>query len=243
VENLNEFRTRELKLSFLCVDSTGEHETGDPVEWQNKITLKYRVFDRGDDKVVELLSAPATTIKYTTDGSNPKEYGGICDGEIIVPKDSAFVLAVAEAQGIYSETIQIKIDRTKGSSISIDKDKPLKLYKRCKTSDTAETYQELGLLKKHGAELSDVIVTLYKVDDGGGDKGWVELTVDSSMKVEIEKLENSMDTVRDNFMHEGKVNISLEYGTAKFATGQDFLDWVAAKKKSLQDFKEQEIVQ
>lgn len=243
VENLNEFKTRELKLSFLCVDSTGEHETGDPVEWQNKITLKYRVFDRGDDKVVELLSAPATTIKYTTDGSNPKEYGGICDGEIIVPKDSAFVLAVAEAQDIYSETIQIKIDRAKGSSITIDKNKPLKLYKRCKTSDTAETYQELGLLKKHGAELSDVIVTLYKVDDGGGEKGWIELTVDSFLKVEIERLENSIDAVRNNFMAEGKVNISLEYGTARFATGQNFLDWVAAKKKSLQDFKEQEIVQ
>lgn len=243
VENLNEFKTKELKLSFLCVDSTGEHETGGPVEWQNKITLKYRVFDKGDDKVVELLAAPATTIKYTTDGSNPKEYGGICDGEIIVPKDSAFVLAVAEAQGIYSETIQIKIDRTKGTSINIYKDKPLKLYKRCKTSDTAETYQELDLLKKHGAELSDVIVTLYRVDDGGGEKGWIELTVDSSLKVEIERLENSIDAVRNNFMAEGKVNISLEYGTARFATGQNFLDWVASKKKSLQDFKEQEIVQ
>ena len=243
VENLNEFKTKELKLSFLCVDSTGEHETGGPVEWQNKITLKYRVFDRGDEKVVELLSAPATTIKYSTDGSNPKEYGGICDGEIIVPKDSTFVLAVAEAQGIYSETIQIKIDRTKGTSINIYKDKPLKLYKRCKTSDTAETYQELDLLKKHGGELSDVIVTLYRVDDGGGEKGWIELTVDSSLKVEIERLENSIDAVRNNFMAEGKVNISLEYGTARFATGQNFLDWVASKKKSLQDFKEQEIVQ
>ncbi len=243
VENLNEFKTREMKLSFLCVDSTGEHETGDPVEWQNKITLKYRVFDRGEDKVVELLSAPPVTIKYTTDGSNPKEYGGIYDEEIIVPKNCTFVLAVAEAQGIYSDTIQVKIDRAKGTSIAIDKNKPLKLYKRCKTNDTAETYQELGLLKKHGAELSDVIVTFYRVDDGGGEKGWIELTVDSSLKVDIERLENSMDAVRSNFLSEGKVNISLEYGITRFATGQDFLDWVAAKKKSLQDFKEQEIVQ
>jgi hypothetical protein len=44
-------------------------------------------------------------------------------------------------------------------------------------------------------------------------------------------------------MPEGKVNISLEYGIAFFATGQDFLDWVADKKKSLEDFKEGEIVQ
>ncbi len=243
IENLNEFKTSELKLSFLCVDSTGEHETGDPVEWQNKITLRYRIFERGDDKVVELLSAPAARIRYTTDGSNPKEYGGIYDGEIIVPKGSTFVLAVAEARGIYSEILQIKIDWAKGESIAIDKEKPLKLHRRRKTSDTAETYQELGLLKKHGAKLSDVIVTLYRVDEGGGEKGWVELTVDSSMIVEIERLENSIDAVRNNIMSEGKVNISLDYGTVRFASGQEFLDWVAAQKKSLQDFKEQEIVQ
>jgi hypothetical protein len=242
VENLNEFKTRELKLSFLCVDSTGEHETGDPVDWTNKITLKYRVYNRGEDKIVELVSAPAVSIRYTTDGSNPREYGGIYDGEIIVPSNCTYVLAVAEAQGTCSETIQVKIDREK-KGIVIDKDKPLKLYKRCKTNDTAETYQELGLLKKHGAEISDVIVTFYKVDENGGDKGWLEMTVDTSLKVDIEKLENSMDAVRSNIMPEGKVNISLEYGIARFATGQNFLDWVAAKKKSLQDFKELEIVQ
>lgn len=243
VENLNEFRTKELKLSFLCVDSTGEHETGEPINWQNKIDLKYRIFDKGDDKVVELLSVPASTIKYTTDGSNPKEYGGLYDGEIVVPKNSTFVLAVAESKDITSDTIQIKIDWTKGSGIVIDKEKPLKLDKRHKTSDTAETYQELSLLKKHDAVLSDVIVTLYKTDGNGGEKSWIELTFDSSIKVETERLENSMESVRNNFLAEGKVNISLEYGNAYFATGQNFLDWVAAKKKSLQEFKEQEILQ
>jgi len=243
VENMNEFKTKELKLSFLCVDSTGEHETGEPVKWKNKIYLKYRVFDRGDDKVVELLSVPSATIKYTTDGSNPKEYGGLYDGEIVVPKNSTFVLAVAEAEDITADTIQIKIDWTKGSGIVIDKENPLRLCKRYKTSDTAETYKELNLLKKHDAVLSDVIVTLYKTDDSGGEKGWIELTFDSSIKVGIERLENSMESVRNNFLVEGKVNISLEYGSAHFAKGQNFLDWVAAKKKSLQDFKEQEILQ
>jgi len=243
VENPNEFKTKELKLSFLCVDSKGEHETGDPVEWRNKITLKYRIYDRGNDKVVELKSAPAVPIKYTTDGSNPKEYGGYYDGEIIVPKNATYVLAVAEAKGIYSDTLPIKIDWENGETITIAKDKPLKLFKRYKTNDTAETYQELDLLKKHKAQLSDVIVTFYKIDEQNNDKSWIELTVDSSMKIEIEKLVNSMNNIRDNFMNEGKVTISLEYGIARFATGQDFLDWVAGKKKTLQDFTEQEIVQ
>lgn len=243
VENFNEFKTREMKLSFLCVDSTGEHETGEAVDWKNKITLKYDVYDRGEEMRVEFLSAPLATIKYTTDGSNPKEYGGIYDGEITVPQNCTLVLAVAESQGIFSDMLQVRIDRTKGSSIDIHKTKPLKLYKRQTTNDTAETYQELGLLKKYGAELSDVNVIFYRMDESGSEKGWLELSMDTSLKVEIEKLENSMEAVRNHLMPEGKVNINLEYGIVRFATGQTFLDWAAAKKKSLKDFKEQEIVQ
>ena len=57
VENVNEFRTKELKLSFLCVDSTGEHETGEPYKWQNKISLKYQVYDQGENKVCLLYTS------------------------------------------------------------------------------------------------------------------------------------------------------------------------------------------
>ncbi len=243
VENINEFRTTELKVSFICVDSSGEHETGDSVEWKNKITVKYRVYDKGDDKVIELKSAPEVPIRFTTDGSNPKEHGGIYDSEVTIPKNATFVLAIAEAQGVYSNVLQVKIDRDKGETLNIDKQKSLKLYKRHKTNDTAETYDELGKLKKHKAQLSDVIVTLYKVDETSNEKGWIEFTMDSSTKADIEKLEGSIDNIRGSFMSEGKVNVSLEYGIVRFESGQNFLDYVAEKKKTLKDYKEQEIVQ
>ncbi|MCK7574587.1 MAG: hypothetical protein MZV65_00795 [Chromatiales bacterium] len=60
-----------MKVSFLAVDSTGEHETGDPITWTNRITLKGRVFDSGSDKMMELRAAPPAPIRYTTDGSGP----------------------------------------------------------------------------------------------------------------------------------------------------------------------------
>lgn len=243
VENLNEFKTKELKLSFLCVDSKREHETGEPVEWKNKITIKYRVYDKGDKKIVELISAPHVPIKYTTDGSNPKDHGGIYDSEVIIPKNTTYVLAVAETEGVYSDPLSIKIDWQKGSGLQIDKNKSLKLYKRSKTNDTAETYQELSMLKKHNAKLMDVIVTFFKIDENNNDKGWIELTVDAKTTVNIENLESSMENVRDNFMKDGRVNISLEYGAARFETGQYFLDWIAEKKKALKEFTRQEIVQ
>ncbi len=39
-----DFETADLKVSFLAVDSTGGHDTGEPVEWSNRITLKSREY-------------------------------------------------------------------------------------------------------------------------------------------------------------------------------------------------------
>lgn len=243
VENLHEFKTKELKLWFLCVDSTGEHETGAPVEWTNKIVLKYRVFDHDNNKVVKLKSYPAVPIRYTTDGSNPKEYGILYDGEFTVPEDAAYVLAVAEEAGLYSEVLQIKIDRTGGQSINIDPEKPLKLCRSFVTKDTAETYRELDLLKKYHARLSDLSLTFYQKGQCRSNDSLIQLVIDFQTKAAIEKIENTMDNIRNNFFQEGSINISLEYGLVSFPTGREFLDWTAEKKKVLKDFKQEEIVQ
>jgi hypothetical protein len=244
VEDVREFKTKDLVLSFLCVDTTGEHEMGDPCEWKNKITLKYRLYDTDGGKIIELKATPYATIRYTTDGSNPKEYGGIYDSEIIIPEDATHVLAVAEANGIYSEVMTIKIDRTTNSgNFEIDKQKPLKLCKKQKTNDTSETFKELEILKKHHVMISDLFMTLYKTDENNNDKSWIEVTIGPSTRVNIEKLENSIDNIRSNFMSGGKVNLSLEYNIATFESGQRFFDWVAQTKRELNDFKEQEIVQ
>jgi hypothetical protein len=243
IENLNEFKTSDIKLSFLCVDSTNEHETGEPVEWKNTISLKYRIIDRGDHKIVELQSSPHAQIKYTTDGSNPNEHGGVYHSEIIVPKNTTYVLAIAEAEGVYSEQLSIKLDWDPNKNFEIDKKKKLTLYKQVRTNDTAETYKQLDLLKKHGAHIKDVIVTFYKTDSNNNDNGWIELTFDAKTSVNIEKLEETMASIRKSFLEDTQVNINLEYDVTVFENGQSFIDWMTESKKSLTDFDEQEIVQ
>ena len=243
VENANEFRTDEIVLYFLCVDSTGEHETGEPRKWTNEITIKYRIYDKDDNKVAELKAAPHATILYTTDGSNPKEYGLVYDSEIVIPADATYLLAVAEAEGIFSEPLEVRIDRRLKGAPAIDKQKPLALKKKYKTDDTADTYKELELLKKHQAHISDVVVMLYQTDEETNRKSWIEIQTDSSTKLDIGKLEDTIDNVRENFMCDGRVDIRFEYGMALFKSGQHFIDWVADSKKSLNQFKEEEIVQ
>ena len=83
--------TDEMEVSFLAVDSTGTHPNGPAVTWNNRITLKRRLYagNKGE-KMLELKAAPnkanTTQIRYTTDGSDPKLSGGIYDGPVAYPE-------------------------------------------------------------------------------------------------------------------------------------------------------------
>lgn len=243
VEVPNEFRTDKLRLYFLCVDSTGEHETGEPREWRNKITLKYRMYDNSNNRAVELKAAPSAKILYTTDGSNPREYGLVYNSEIIVPPDARYVLAIADADGVSSSPLQIKVDAFPTAHLGIDTKRSLTLKKRYKTDGTASTYEELELLKKHQAQISGIVLTLHGKGDEDNKDGWIEIVTDHNRRLDVDKVEDLIDHIRDTFMRDRSVDITFEYKIAMFESGQRFLDWVADGKKSLKDFREEEIVQ
>ena len=97
------YETADLRVSFLAVDSTGEHPVGDPVEWRNRITLQSREYPAGNERRVEIHAAPPAPIRYTTDGSDPLVAGGAYDGPFAAPEGARVVLAVAEKDGVVSE--------------------------------------------------------------------------------------------------------------------------------------------
>ena len=67
--------------------------------------------------------------------------------------------------------------------------------------------------------------------------------MDSSTIVDTDKLEQTIEHLRNSFMNDGKVSIKLEYNHVQFKTGQHFLDWAMEKRLSLSDISEQEIRQ
>lgn len=242
VENPDEFRTNEVRISFICVDSTNEHETGDPVTWENKITLKGRIYDKDGKKILELRAAPnqKVRIRYTTDGSNPKEYGGLYDSEVELPNNASVVLAVAEVQGIYSEVIQLKVE--KGDGIQIDPSKKLMVNKTIRCQDKKSTYEELNLLKKYGVVVSDVRIVVFSGNSMSGNN-YVDIHIGRELSFSPESIEKILDDVRGAITNGEGVRITFEYGLANFETGRAFLDYIADKKKSLNDFKRGEIIQ
>lgn len=239
VEDKNNFRTYELELSFLCVDSSNVHKTGEAVTWTDEPKVRYQIRDIEEGKVLKLETNPKANIRYTTDGSNPKENGGIYDGEFLVPEGTNFVQFVAEYKGKYFTVGSIKIDKEKTIKINIDKDRKITIYKYFNRVDTKSTYDDIKALRKVNAKVRDVVLKLENNDEDR----WLELSLDNKTIVDLDKLENTIDILKSSFIEGNKTNITFEYNIIDFDKGENFLEWINEKGLSLSEFNESEIVQ
>lgn len=134
-----EFETDALEVSFLAVDASGEHQSGEPLTWRNRITLKSRAQRVGAAMRVELRASPQALIRYTTDGSNPRNGGGLYDGEFEVPEGTLMVQAIASKNGIESEIHQLAINWDEQGRVRVDRNKPAVLKKFRQCGSTPET--------------------------------------------------------------------------------------------------------
>jgi hypothetical protein len=243
VDDLSNFVTTELRVSFLCVDSTREHPAGETVEWRKAISLRHRIIDKADGQWVQLQSHPGVKIKYTTDGSDPKENGGIYDGGFAIPVGTTFVQAVAECFGEYYAPTVIKIEKKKQQGLTIDRAKTLTLYKCTRASDTNDTFEQLNLLKKYAENVADVHLTLFPLDAKNNQNGFIDVTIDAKIPVTPEQVETAISTFKNSILADARANIELEYGKVTFTSGQSFYDWANTRKISLTEFKQEEIRQ
>jgi len=222
-------KTRELRVSFLVVDSQGVHQIGGAVDWQNRITLKHRLYQSGADKRLELAAAPAGDIHYSTDGSDPKVAGAVYDGPFVVPQGTQLVLAYAERDGVQSEVERIAVNWDKDDRVRIDPNRPAawRPAKRFGFNSTRDVYDLLARLKKYEAEVSGVSVIL---SGEGGDKEWVELNMSEGKVVAPDTLEPCLEALR-SLQTSGQVQ--MQAGTLHFKLGQDLLIWVEEEKTVL----------
>jgi len=215
--------TTEMRVSFIAVDAKGEHETGDPVTWCNRVTLKSRVFTDGAERKVELRAAPPSAdIRYTTDGSDPKTAGGSYQAPFAVNKQVSLVLAVAEKSGIASAQHQLTINWGQDpveKPIELDKPaiwRPTSHPEGIFRFDTTQSaYGFINRLKKHGGK---AIAQQVAVLDGK----WVDLRM-LDLPLDSEQLLGTVEHLR-SLLAEGEVNI--EAAALWFPTGQQLLDYV-----------------
>lgn len=222
-------KTAELQVSFLVVDSSHTHETGDSDTWKNSITIKYRFFQRGAERMVELRAAPPAPICYTTDGSDPKLAGASYDGPFAVPAGSLWILAYAESDGVASEVQRIPVpkDGGPGGPVTIDPKRPAVWTRPFDLQSTKESYECIERAKKYRAVFSGMKVTIM---GEGGDKEWIELQTYQGKQVSPELVEECLTALRKL---QGNGQVQLGAAALHFSLGQDLLDWVEEEKTSL----------
>jgi hypothetical protein len=222
VDDPKAFKTSELNVSFLCVDSKGEHETGEAISWHNKITIKSRIYQQAQERMAEFQAAPSAEIRYTTDGSNPKNSGGVYTGTFPIPDGTRVILAVAEKNGIISETHRLEVPE-KGKEFQIDPDVPVTWSRTHNHQTTKDAYTFLQRLKKHEAKACEVRINI-------GGSHWLDLVCDPKLLLSGEKLETTVENLRE-LLPDGQVSILAE--SLYFEKGQFLLDWVADIKGEL----------
>ena len=219
------FETRNfLRVSFLAVDSTGGHETGDPVEWTNRITLKSREYVEGGERRIEIRAAPSAPIRYTTDGSDPQLGGGAYDGPFPVPDGARLVLAVAEKDGVASAVHQREVaDRPREKPIDTAAPAVWRRQGGFSHPTTSDAYPFINRLKKCAVAAGDLRLG---VQTGST---WVELNLSEDIELPGDGIEQQVERLRE-LVPAGEVEVAAGY--VRFATGQQFLDWIADSRES-----------
>ena len=142
------FETDETVLWFLAVDPDGLHETGEPLRWENKLTLTHeRIVLPGGKRRVELAVKPRGIIRWNITGANPKE-GAIYSGPIdLTSQTEVTIYAYADDRGVGTART-FNIPRADQAGASIDKSRPARLRRKVDFRGNTETFLVLGQLEQ-----------------------------------------------------------------------------------------------
>lgn len=238
------FITKEPCIRFVCIDPSGERKMGQVCEFVCKAPLKYSQRSTPNGIVLTLQTNSNYEVYYTTDGSEPKENGGIYTGEFVLPKDCRYVRAVALYNGniIASKDISIEASQLPPGQKKIDLSRKLayRMKSKKQLGDTESSYRELESLGKfRGIHIKSGSAYIF---EKGNEGNYVEYN--TSIPYTPEDFQALIDLVRETGFKNREVVVTFEYKELMFQSGQEFSDWVELCKKDMDALRQEgEIVQ
>ncbi|HZK23248.1 MAG TPA: chitobiase/beta-hexosaminidase C-terminal domain-containing protein, partial [Atopostipes sp.] len=228
------FITKEPTMRFVCIDPEGERKTGDVFEFIGKVPVKHEQRTTVNGEVMELATNPTFEIRYTTDGSEPKENGGIYNEEFVLPQDCKFVRVAVYFQDKVLEEKDIRITESgsRSGGIEIDTTRPL-LYRykhKREMSDTESSYDEFSLLSRlEGILIKGATAAIYN-------KANTEYYVDfnASAPYWAGDLQALIDLVRETSFQDMEVIVIFGYKELTFLKGELFSEWMKINKHDLE---------
>jgi len=137
VQDLEDYRTTEATLYFIAVDSSGKYETGPPTRWTAELTIRHQLHKVADNRKVELRCTPYAEMRFTVDGTNPKE-GSIYTEPFVVPPNGCGILIAAKT-GEVDKSTKIQIPPAGDDRVIIDDGRPAQLAETKRVSmDTTD---------------------------------------------------------------------------------------------------------
>lgn len=212
------FTTTALRVNFLVCDPSGQYETGDPVTWANRLVLRNMLAEKDGKRHVELFVAPKGTIRYSLDGSEPRE-GIIYEGAIDIGDGEVLIRAFAETDGLEAKT-EFRFPAKGKKGVQVDDVKPGRLVSRTgrKLDSRSKTFEGL----KQAAEKSSTFegVTL----NVGQGSQMISISV-GEIAVDAPFVEALLTKVLEKFTPDTPVNMTFR--KAHFASGHDIKDFAS----------------
>lgn len=212
------FSTKALRVSFLVVDPSGQYETGEPLVWANKLVIRNRLSEECGRRKVELRIAPKGSLRYTLDGSEPRDGSNytepfeIDDGEVLVR-------AFGEEDGLEAK-VEFRFPAKGQKGLQIDDVKPARIVKASGTKildSRSKTFMGLSEAKEKNVTFQSVTLTV-----GQGAQA-VQVIV-GSVEVTADYIESVLTAVLSRF--EASAPVTMSFREARFASGYD-LKWFA----------------
>ena len=208
----NPYTTKALRVTFLVRDPSGQYETGDPVPWENRLVLRSNLKEEAGKRYVELFVAPCGEIRYTLDGSEPRD-GTHYTGPIAVGDDEVRLNAFASVEGLETKG-EFRFPEAGKKGIHIDPAKPARFVSRSghQLDSRQSTFEGLKQAEDKTIEFENVTLNVAQ-----GAKFVTimigEVRVDSAFLTQL--LKNACDKFPPD------IPITMTFKKAHFESGHD----------------------
>jgi hypothetical protein len=212
----NPYATTALRVNFLVCDASGQYETGDPVTWSNQLALRTRLDEQNGKRSVELFVAPCGDIRYTLDGSEPRD-GTPYAGPIEIADVDVLLRAFASADALEAKT-DFRFPARGKKGVQIDEVKPARLVSR-----TGRKLDSRGMAFEGLKQAADKTVEFENVSLTVGQGSKIANIMVGEVRVDAAFITALLSKVLEKFAPETPV--TMTFRKAHFASGHDLKDF------------------
>ena len=219
------FTTNALRVHFLVADPSGQYETGEMVTWTNKLVLRNDLAENNGARQVTLLVAPKGSIRFSLDGSEPRN-GQVYTEPVAIGDGEVFLRAFAEADGLEAKK-DFRFPARGRQGIHIDDVKPGRIVSNRgrKLDSRAKVFEGLRQAEEKTASFESVSLTI------GQNSQVITLNI-GEVAVDAAFLQALLLKMLEKFPPEAPV--TMTFRKAAFASGFDLRDFAAKVGLELQ---------